>query len=116
MKRGLPGCRPDSVGFAGMWAKAGGNVDTLADFSVAADTIRLENAVFTGLGATGMLAASAFSANAAGVAQDTGDRIVYDTTTGGLFYDADGTGLAAAVQFAAVAARLAVTNADFVVI
>lgn len=97
-------------------APGAGNVDTLADFSVAADTIRLENAIFTALGATGVLSATAFSANASGVAQDANDRIIYNTTTGGLFYDADGTGAAAAVQFAAMAAGLAVTNADFVVI
>jgi hypothetical protein len=36
--------------------------------------------------------------------------------TGGLFYDADGTGAADAIQFGAMAAGLSVTNADFVVI
>ncbi|MEQ1954508.1 calcium-binding protein [Mesorhizobium sp. CN2-181] len=97
-------------------APGAGNVDTLADFSVAADTIRLENAVFTALGPAGTLAATAFSANAAGIAQDADDRIVYDTATGGLFYDADGIGAMSAVQFAAMAAGLSVTNADFVVI
>ena len=90
-----------------------GNVDTLADFSVTADTLRLENAVFTAFGTTGALSATAFSANAAGVAQDASDRIIYDTTTGGLFYDADGTGATSAIQFAAMAAGLSVTNADF---
>ena len=97
-------------------APGAGNVDTLADFSVAADTIRLENAVFTALGPTGPLAATAFAANAAGIAQDADDRIIYNTTNGGLFYDADGTGATAAVQFAAMSAGLAVTSADFVVI
>jgi Ca2+-binding RTX toxin-like protein len=89
------------------------NVDRITDFNVAADTIRLDNAVFKGLG-EGWLAAGAFHTGTA--AADAQDRIIYNKTTGALSYDADGSGSGAAVHFATVSAGLALTNADFFVI
>jgi serralysin len=91
------------------------NVDTITDFNVVADTIRIDNAVFTGL-ANGTLAAAAFKANTSGNAGDASDRIIYETDTGNLFFDADGTGSAAKILFATLSPGLALTNADFVVI
>ena len=92
------------------------NVDHITDFA-SEDTIDLENAVFTALTTTGTLAASAFfSAAGATSAHDADDRIVYNTTTGALFYDADGVGGVAAVQFAVLDNHAALTNADFVVV
>lgn len=93
----------------------GGNIDTITDYNVADDTIRLENAIFTAL-STGKLAAAAFVANTNGKAADASDRIVYESDTGKLFYDADGTGSAGAVQFALLAKGLALSAADFFVI
>jgi serralysin len=90
-----------------------GNVDTIVDFNVAADTIRLENAVFTGLPA-GALAATAFVIGAA--AADALDRIIYNNVAGSLLFDSDGNGAAAAVQFASISAGLAMTAADFFVV
>ncbi|MFM2067860.1 MAG: hypothetical protein RLZZ584_2769 [Pseudomonadota bacterium] len=44
------------------------------------------------------------------------DFVLYDATTGALYYDADGSGLAAgAVQFARIGTALLLTSADFVV-
>jgi Ca2+-binding RTX toxin-like protein len=91
------------------------NVDTITDFNVAADTIRIDNAVFAGL-ATGTLASDAFAANTTGNAGDATDRIIYETDTGNLYFDADGTGAGAKVLFAKLDPGLALTNADFVVI
>jgi serralysin len=62
----------------------------------------------------GTLGAAAFYTGAA--AHDASDRIVYDSGTGDVFYDLDGTGAAAAIKFAILGAGLAITNADFVVI
>lgn len=91
------------------------NVDTLTDFNVAADTIKLENAIFTGLGTTvGGLAAVKFYVGTA--AHDADDRIIYDKTSGALLYDSDGLGGAAAVKFAIAPIALAMTSADFIVI
>lgn len=88
------------------------NVDLISDFSVADDTMVLVQSIFAGL-ATGTLSAAAFQLGTA--ANDAGDRIIYDQATGRVFYDADGLGGGAAIQFAKVAGGTALTNADFVV-
>jgi serralysin len=95
------------------------NVDAITDFSVLDDTIRLENAIFTGLGiATGVLAAGAFNFGAAATEAD--DRIVYNNSTGALIYDSNGSVAGGIVQqFANLSAGLQVQGisaADFVVI
>ncbi len=89
------------------------NVDQIVDFSVADDTIRLDDAIFTGL-AVGTLAATAFRIGSA--AADADDRIIYNNTTGALSFDSDGTGANAAIQFATLATGLAPNNNDFVVV
>ena len=99
--------------FAFTTALGGGNIDILADFSVADDTILLENAVFTGL-ANGALAAGAFVTGAA--AGDADDRIVYNSATGQIFFDADGSGGGAQIHFATVNAGTVLTASDFTVI
>ncbi len=97
-------------------ALSSGNIDTITDFSVADDTIRLENAIFTALSKTGALAAPAFASNLTGLAGDASDRIVYEKDTGKLFYDADGSGSAAGIQFALLSKNLVLTEADFIVV
>ncbi|WP_442579083.1 M10 family metallopeptidase C-terminal domain-containing protein [Mesorhizobium sp. ASY16-5R] len=92
------------------------NVDTISDFNAAADTIRLENAIFTALTATGPLAASAFWASTAGVAHDSNDRIIYDTDTGRLFYDANGSAAGGSIHFATLTGHPTITAADFLII
>jgi Ca2+-binding RTX toxin-like protein len=89
------------------------NVDVIDDFNVAADTIRLENSIFTGL-AAGVLAANAFHIGAA--AADAFDRIVYNSATGALSFDVDGVGGTAAIQFATLSTGLGLTAADFAVV
>ena len=96
-------------------ALGAGNVDRITDFDVVEDRIRLDNDVFVGL-ARGNLSASAFAANLTGRASDALDRIIYETDTGRLFFDADGSGAGARVHFATLNAGLALTSADFLVI
>ena len=95
---------------------ASSNVDSVTDFSVADDTVQLDNVVFTALTTTGTLASAAFRANTTGLAGDSSDRIIYETDTGKLFYDADGTGATAGIHFATLTTGLALTSADFSVV
>ena len=90
------------------------NIDTVNGFSVADDTIQLENAVFAALTTLGVLNADAFHIGAA--AADAEDRIIYNSATGALSYDANGNGAGGLTQFAKLATGLAFTNADFGVV
>lgn len=87
------------------------NVDRIADFSHSDDTIYLARSVFGGA-AAGRLGADAFERGTG--AQDAEDRILYDSASGRIFYDADGTGAAAAVLFAVVNPGVALDHTDFV--
>lgn len=92
------------------------NVDTIDDYSVASDTIALENAIFSTIGALGTLVAAAFRKNATGLAADASDRIIYETDTGNLFYDANGTGAGGRTRIAHLDTGLALTHQDFLII
>jgi Ca2+-binding RTX toxin-like protein len=81
---------------------------------VADDGFILDNGVFTKLMKTGKLSSAAFWTGAA--AHDANDRIIYNKATGAVLYDADGTGRAASVQFAAVGKNLKMSHADFFVV
>lgn len=90
------------------------NIDTLTDFVVKDDTIYLDSDIFTKAGAVGDLKSTAFHLGT--TAHDSSDRIIYDKGNGKLWYDADGLGGAAAVQFALLEKNLALTSADFDII
>ncbi|PPD38317.1 MAG: hypothetical protein CTY16_20355 [Methylobacter sp.] len=90
------------------------NIDKITDFAVVDDTIQLENSIFTKLTATGVLNVANFKVGA--TAADADDFIVYNKSTGALFYDADGNGAGTAVQVAALGVNLALAHADFMVI
>ena len=91
------------------------NMDTVTDFIAADDVMQLENAIFTLLGVTGTLAANLFRDLALG-AQDADDVIIYNRTTGALFYDTNGLTAGGQTQFADLTNGLIITNADFAVI
>ncbi len=87
--------------------------DTITDFNVTGgDIIELNDDVFTSLG-WGDLANEQFRVGSK--ALDSDDFIIYNKTTGAIFYDADGSGAGAALQIAKVGIGLALTNTDFVV-
>jgi serralysin len=90
------------------------NIDNIEDFSVVDDAIQLENAVFTELGPFATLSAGAFFIGAA--AHDRDDRIIYDSATGSLMYDADGNDSGQAKTFAVLSTGLALTHDDFVIV
>jgi Ca2+-binding RTX toxin-like protein len=99
--------------FAFSTALGATNIDAIGDFSVADDTIQLAHAIFTGLGANQVLDASAFVVGAA--AGNGNQHIIYDSATGNLYFDDDGSGANAQQQFAHLSAGLGLTNADFFV-
>src|SRR5688572_6031725 len=69
-----------------------GNADLLADFSTGWDRIELDAAAFTEIGATGRFTASDPRFFAGTAAHDADDRIIFNSTTRQIFYDADGNG------------------------
>jgi len=89
------------------------NVDQITDYNVLDDTIWLDDAIFSSLG-LGIVSASAFAIGNA--AQDASDRIIYNSGTGALYYDSDGNGGSAQVQFATLSTGLALTYLDFYVV
>ena len=94
----------------------GTNVDLIRDFDTGDDLILLDNAIFAAVGGEGVLGLGAFHQSASGAAQDMGDRIIYDTDDGTLYYDADGSGADAAIEFAQLGRNLGLSAADFYII
>ncbi len=93
-----------------------GNVDRILNYSKTDDVIRLENAIFTKLTTLGTLSASAFTANASGVATSASHRIIYETDTGNLYYDSNGNAAGGSVLFARLDPGVAMSASEFVVI
>lgn len=85
------------------------HADQIGDFSVAEDQIVLDQAAFSAL-AAGALTNAAFRTGTQ--ALDADDRIIYDPSSGNLFYDSDGAGGAAQVLFAQLAQGLALTSGN----
>jgi Ca2+-binding RTX toxin-like protein len=92
--------------------------DRITDFNRIDDVMHLQNTgsgLFNGL-ANGALAASKFKSNTTGTATDADDRIVYNRTTGDLFFDSNGSGAGGAIKFATLTNKAVLTAADFFVI
>jgi Ca2+-binding RTX toxin-like protein len=102
-------------------ALGSGNVDTLTDFTSGSEKIQLDDDVFRSFNAasaTALTAGQFLSAAGATAATTSTQRIVYDTTSGALYYDEDGSGGIAPVKFAVLGTgthpALAVT--DFLIV
>ncbi|QRM31522.1 calcium-binding protein [Microvirga sp. VF16] len=104
-------------------ALGAGNVDTVTDFAVGQDSLVLARSVFTAFGPSSgsavpsvlaYVAPGAFTTGAA--ATSTAHRLVYNSVTGALSYDADGVGGVAQVQFATLAKNLALNASAFMLI
>ena len=94
------------------------NADRVSDFASGADKLQLDDAAFTSIGAMGNFATgdARFWASSGGAAHDSNDRVLYNTSTGQLYYDADGNGSGAAQLIATVLNAPAVAATDIVVI
>ena len=78
------------------------------------DRIELAQAFFAGIGLAGALDETAFALG--GAAGDADDRIVYDDTTGTLYFDADGARSGVMVPFAVLVGAPALSHDDIFVI
>ena len=82
------------------------NIDTIKGFKKAGtDYLKLSSAIFAGYGGGDNFVIGTAAA-------DANDRIIYDNKSGKLFYDADGTGSVAAVQFATLVGKPTLSAAD----
>lgn len=94
------------------------NVDRITDFAHGEDKIVLDDDIFTAL-SPGNLTTAMFRKGAGVTTAATVDqRLILNTTTGALYYDANGSAAGAAVQIAVVqgAGMTAMTAADFLVV
>ena len=97
-------------------ALGSGNVDVIQDFAAADDVIQLGRGVFVGLTSSRYLTLNQFKDLSTGQV-DADDRLIYNSGTGALSYDRDGSGTAyAAVQFATLSDKATITSADFFVV
>jgi Ca2+-binding RTX toxin-like protein len=94
------------------------NADRVSDWASGSDEIRLDDAAFAAIGAMGDFIAgdARFKANASGTATDSSDRVVFNTSTGQLYYDADGSGGGSAQLIATVQGGASVAATDITVI
>jgi Ca2+-binding RTX toxin-like protein len=90
------------------------NRDVITDFSLAqGDKIELENLVFTALNTPGVLAPWNFFVGASATEAD--QRILYNSVTGFLSYDRDGSGPKSSLIFAALSPGLVLSPPSFIV-
>lgn len=89
-----------------------GNIDRILGF-VTADQIQIDNAVFVGLTAGAL---TGFAANATATAIGAAAQVVYETDTGALFFDSNGTGAGGRTQFATVDIGVVLTASEFTVV
>lgn len=89
------------------------NIDTITDFVHGEDKIQLNTAIFKKL-----LGDTDLSDNFVtdGIAHDSNDYLLYNSTTGALYYDADGSGKGAAVQFATLTGAPILDATDFTLV
>jgi serralysin len=84
-------------------APGAANEDLITDFTSGVDKLRLDGSVMTALGGSGNFSAGDarfFAGAGASSGQDASDRVIYNTSTQELFYDADGSGGGASLLIA----------------
>ena len=108
------GAGPDTFIFRETGA---GNADSVNDFSSGSDKLLLDGAVMSALGAAGNFAAgdARFAANSSGTAQDASDRVIYQTDTRQIWYDADGNGAGARQLIATLQSGATLVASDIAV-
>jgi Tol biopolymer transport system component len=95
---------------------AGNNIDSIGPYAPVDDEIALSLAIFKRLAKRGPLSDIEFKSGPSSVASTPKQRIIFNSNLGRLFYDPDGTGKAAAVQFATVKPGTVLTATEFRVV
>ena len=92
------------------------NKDTITDFIHGTDKLEISRSAFAAFGAdpAGALSATEFYAGKMAVTAD--QHLIYNSGTGALYYDADGSGGAAQVQIALLSTRPVLDAGDFLLI
>jgi serralysin len=95
------------------------NFDRIADFASGSDTLRFDDVAYGEIGALGDFAAGDdrfFAGAGARSGVDAEDRIIYNTSTGQLWYDADGSGPGGQLFIASLQGAPALAASDIAVI
>jgi serralysin len=91
------------------------NVEFIEDFRHNSDLIALDDAIFARVGPS--LSAGEFYAHRGAThGHDKNDRIIYNTKSGKLFYDDDGSRPDTAIHFATLTHKPALDHGDFVIV
>ncbi len=98
-----------------------GSIDQIKDFKPGEDVLYLDNAIFTKLGSgslssPGKIWGTNLEDGAGAKPDNSNDFLAYDSTTGNLSYDADGSGSGSAIVFAHLQTGLDLSAANFAVI
>ncbi|HYE88951.1 MAG TPA: calcium-binding protein, partial [Vicinamibacterales bacterium] len=100
-------------------APGAGNADTIVGFASGLEKIVLDGTAHANLGANGnFVVGDGRFVSGAGLTSglDAGDRVVYNTTTGQVFYDADGSGGGAAQLIATLQGAPSLAATDIIAI
>jgi Ca2+-binding RTX toxin-like protein len=95
------------------------NADRIGDFASGQDKIQLDDSAFTAMGSSGNLVANDprfFAAAGASSGHDVNDRVIYNTSTGALYYDSDGSGSGASQLVATLTTIPTLSATDIAVI
>ncbi len=98
---------------------AAGNIDTILDLASGTDKILLDDDIFTRFSsavATTVQIGQFIAGPGLSIARDGDDFLIYNTTTGDLYYDSDGNGAATAVKFAVLSGAPSIALTDFLII
>ncbi|MCC5609874.1 calcium-binding protein [Nostoc sp. CHAB 5834] len=90
-------------------------IDTIFDFNATNELIQISAAGFGGGLSSGKLETSQFTLGISAITSE--ERFIYNSATGGLFFDLDGSASGSTqVQFAQLSAGLSITEKNFVVV
>src|SRR5262249_53260209 len=94
-----------------------GSPDTVTDFVTGTDKLEFARLAFPEIGTAGAFSAAKFVSGAGAIAAiDADDRVIFNQSTGDLYYDPDGTGSAEATVVATLTGGATVHASDVVIV